>query len=156
MRKNTQLESSGAEFLVLGNLLIEGISAYKTYHNFKGYDLVAVNAENNSSARIQVKSRYTTQWDGFIINNFDCDFVVLVTLNRGFSKIKANGDDGKKSPDCYVFPISYIMELEKEKSKWSKIQKAKMLNYKDYLNRWELISKFLATKPTTVPKKKRT
>lgn len=155
MRKNTQLESSGAEFLVLGHLLIEGISAYKAYHNFKGYDLVAVNAENNSSSRIQVKSRYTTQWDGFIINNFDCDFVVLVTLNRGFSKVKANGDDGKKSPDYYVFPISYIRQLEKEKSKWSKIQKAKMLNYKDYLNRWELISKFLAAKPKGVLKIKK-
>lgn len=29
MRRNTQLECAGAEFLVLGNLLIEGISAYK-------------------------------------------------------------------------------------------------------------------------------
>ncbi len=71
MRRNTQLESSGAEFLVLGNLLIEGISAYKAYHNFKVYDVVAVNPEKNRSARIQVKSRFQTNWDGFIINNFD-------------------------------------------------------------------------------------
>ena len=28
-RQNTKLESEGAEFLVLGNLLIEGISTYK-------------------------------------------------------------------------------------------------------------------------------
>ena len=43
MRLNTRLESEGAEFLVLGNLLIEGILSYKAYHNFKSYDLVAVN-----------------------------------------------------------------------------------------------------------------
>lgn len=28
--KNTKLEAEGAEFLVLGNLLINGVAAYKT------------------------------------------------------------------------------------------------------------------------------
>ena len=42
-RQDTKLESEGAEFLVLGHLLIEGISAYKAYINFPGYDLMAVN-----------------------------------------------------------------------------------------------------------------
>ena len=44
-RQNTQLESAGAEFLVLGNLLIEGIPALKSFTIMKGYDLFAVNAE---------------------------------------------------------------------------------------------------------------
>ena len=95
-RLNTQLESSGAEFLVLGYLLIEGISAYKAYHNFKGYDVVAVNPENNKSARIQVKSRFKTNWEGFIINSKESDFVVFVALNRGYTKSKTNGEYGKK------------------------------------------------------------
>jgi len=82
-RQNTQLESAGAEFLVLGNLLIEGIPAFKSYTNMKGYDLVAVNAEKNLSARIQVKSRWRSKAEGFIINNFECDFVVIALLNRG-------------------------------------------------------------------------
>ncbi|MFP5438837.1 MAG: hypothetical protein ACLGH8_13710 [Bacteroidia bacterium] len=142
-RLDTRLQSEGAEFLVLGNLLIEGISAFKAYHNFKGYDLVAVNAESNTSARIQVKSRFQTGWDGFIINNLDCDFVVFVSLNRGFTKIKKNGDSGIMAPDCYIFPISYIIEAAKEKSGWGKITKSKLKNFADYKNRWELVSDFL-------------
>ncbi len=82
-RLNTRLESEGAEFLVLGNLLIEGIAAYKTYTNMPGYDLVATNPENRTSARIQVKSRWRTNAPGFLISNFDCEFVVLSRLNRG-------------------------------------------------------------------------
>lgn len=42
-KQDTKLESEGAEFLVLGLLLVEGVSAYKAYINFPGYDLTAVN-----------------------------------------------------------------------------------------------------------------
>jgi len=59
-RKDTKLESEGAEFLVLGRLLLEKITGFKAYTNFPGYDLIATNAEKNTSARIQVKSRYQT------------------------------------------------------------------------------------------------
>ncbi len=72
-RLDTKLESAGAEFLVLGQLLIQKIPAYKTYQNFPGYDLVVVNPEHNTSAKIQVKSRYQTDYDGFPIKNFKCD-----------------------------------------------------------------------------------
>lgn len=34
---------------------------------------------------------FRTDWDGFIIKNFDCGFVVLVTLNRGYAKAKKCG-----------------------------------------------------------------
>jgi hypothetical protein len=83
-RQDTQLESEGAEFLVLGQLLIEGIPAYKTYTNLRGYDLVATWPETNRSARIQVKSRWATNAKQFLIKEIDCDFVVLVRLNRGY------------------------------------------------------------------------
>ncbi len=43
--KNTKLEAEGAEFLVLGNLLISGIATYKTYTNMPGYDLAAQSPE---------------------------------------------------------------------------------------------------------------
>ena len=66
-RQDTRLESEGAEFLVLGQLLINRIVAYKTYTNMPGYDLVATNPENNSSAKIQVKSRWATKAHGFPI-----------------------------------------------------------------------------------------
>jgi hypothetical protein len=52
-RLDTSLESAGAEFLVLGNLLIEGVQAFKAYTNFPSYDLIATNAEKNRSCRVQ-------------------------------------------------------------------------------------------------------
>jgi len=82
-RQDTKLETEGAEFLVLGQLLIHRIASYKTYTNMPGYDLVATHPEKNTSARIQVKSRWRTGAPGFLIKNFDCDFVVVVKLNRG-------------------------------------------------------------------------
>lgn len=142
-RLDTKLESAGAEFLVLGNLLIEGISAYKTYQNFPGYDLMVANPEKNTSARIQVKSRYRTDWDGFIIKNLDCDFVVLVTLNRGFKKIKKNGDNGRMDPEYYIFPIGWINEIRNVKSKMGKIHRNRMMGYEMYKNKWEQITLFL-------------
>jgi len=84
-RLDSSLESAGAEFLVLGHLLIAGIQAFKAYTNFPGYDIIATHPETNRSCRIQVKSRWATDFDGgFPIRNFDCDFIVFVALNRGF------------------------------------------------------------------------
>ncbi len=83
-RQDTTLESEGAEFLVLGQLLIEGILAHKTYTNLPGYDLIATWPDTKQVARIQVKSRWATTAPHFLIKNVDeCDFVVLVRLNRG-------------------------------------------------------------------------
>jgi hypothetical protein len=143
-RLDTKLEAAGAEFLVLGQLLIEGISSFKTYQNFPGYDLVATNPSKGRSIKIQVKSRYSTSWDGFIINNFDCDFVILVALNRGYKKSKKNGDNGIRQPDYYIFPISYVLKIKDSENTWGKIRKGKMTGYESYLNRWDLIKKKLS------------
>jgi hypothetical protein len=145
-RLDTKLESTGAEFLVLGNLLIEGISAYKAYQNFPCYDLVGVNPENNTSVKIQVKSRFRTDWDGFIIKNFDCDFVVFVTLNRGYKVPKKSGEVGRKAPEYYVFPIKYVKKIRDLNNKWGKIQRNKMVGYEKFKDQWELINVFLKTK----------
>ena len=100
-RQDTQLQAAGAEFLVLGHLLIEGIPAFKSYTNMKGYDLVVVNPETHRSARIQVKSRWKTKAEGFIIKNFDCDFVVIALLNRGSKDGKAD----TRPPEFFVLPV---------------------------------------------------
>jgi len=142
-RKDTKLESEGAEFLVLGRLLLEKITAFKTYTNFPGYDLIATSANNNTSARIQVKSRFQTNWDGFIIKNFECDFVVLVTLNRGYSKPRKKGDTGIKEPDFYVFPISYINEVRDPNNKWGKIVRNRLVDFEKFKDQWSLIATFL-------------
>ena len=143
-RRDTKLEAEGAEFLVLGHLLLNRIAAFKAYVNFPGYDLIAVNAENNSSARIQVKSRYQTNWDGFIIKNFNCDFVVLVALNRGYPKPRKNGDIGIKDPEFYVMPISYVEKVRDPENTWGKILKKNLTELDRYKDKWVLINDFMS------------
>jgi len=145
-RRNTKLESEGAEFLVLGMLLLEKVTTFKAYVNYPGYDLIAVNADLNTSARIQVKSRFQTDWDGFIIKNFDCDFVVLVPLNRGYPKPKKNGDEGIKDPEFYVLPISYVLEVRDPENDWGKITRNRLTNLDQYKNRWNFIQDFINQK----------
>jgi len=144
-RQDTRLESEGAEFLVLGHLLIEGISAYKAYVNFPGYDLTVVNSETNKAARIQVKSRWATDYDtSFPLKNLDCDFVVHVALNRGyrFGKKKNIKDNGIKPPTFYIFPIDVIVKARKDVG-WNKVQIKKVENLEMYIDNWSLIKSFL-------------
>jgi hypothetical protein len=106
-RLDTSLEAEGAEYLVLGRLLLEGIQSFKAQTNFPGYDLIATNPERNKSCRIQVKSRWATDYDGgFLMRQFDCDFVVLAVLNRGYRyrKKATETDSGVRPPEFYVFP----------------------------------------------------
>jgi hypothetical protein len=145
-RQDTKLESQGAEFLVLGHMLIEGISCYKAYVNFKGYDLVAVHTETEKIARIQVKSRWATNYDkSFPIKNFDCDFVVHVALNRGYSFGKtAKGEDtGIKPPDFFIFPARLVKEAQNKNSSWGKIRITNIPEYFSYKENWKLIKLFL-------------
>ncbi len=144
-RLDTKLESDAAEFLVLGRLLLERIPTYKSYVNYPGYDLVAVNPERNTSARIQVKSRYRTDWDGFIINNFQCDFVVFVALNRGFNKgPKKSGDTGVREPEYFVLPVAWVEGVRDPKNKWGKIVRNRLAGIEQYQNGWAAVREFLA------------
>ena len=148
-RLNSRLEAEGAEFLVLGALLIEGIAAYKSYARMPGYDLIATNPEKNKSARIQVKSRWATDFDGgFLVKNFECDFIVLVALNRGYRYGKARNarstDGGKKAPEFYVFPADVVKRALYRKSKWGKALLRLIDNADQYKEDWSSIKSFLA------------
>ena len=145
-RLDKKLEAEAAEFLVLGHLLREKISAFKAYVNYPGYDLIATNAEQNTSRKIQVKSRYRTDWDGFIIGNLDCDFVVFVALNRGFVRPKRNGDSGIKSPDFYVLPIAYVKSVRDPKNSWGKINRNRLTEIEQFKDNWSAISDSLGVK----------
>jgi len=145
-RLDTKLEAEAAEFLVLGRLLLEKITTFKAYVNYPGYDLIAANAASNTSAKIQVKSRYRTDWDGFIIGSLDCDFVVFVALNRGFARPKRNGDAGIRSPDFYVLPISYIKRVRDPKNAWGKINRNRLEKIEQFKDKWSEISDFLRLK----------
>ena len=141
-RQNTQLESAGAEFLVLGNLLIEGVSAYKSYTNMKGYDLIAVNPEKNISVRIQVKSRWRTKAEGCIIQNFECDFVVIALLNRG----SKNGKIESSPPEYFILPVQVAKALPRTEG-WGKVSFSKFPERHFYHNRWDLIQTALQMSP---------
>jgi hypothetical protein len=136
-RQSTRIESEGAEFLVLGQLLIAGIPSYKCYTNMPGYDIVATNPEANSSARISVKSRWRTNAEGFIIKNFDCDFVVIVKLNRGTK----DGRGEIMAPDFFVVPIARIQDLPR--SGWDKISFRQIPDLENCRDRWHAIRDFL-------------
>src|SRR5438046_3301335 len=82
--RDTRLESAGAEFLVLGSLLAEGIPAWKAYTNFPGYDIIAGSPAGGPFCRLQVKSSYWSGSRSFQIKTFECDFVCYVRLNRGY------------------------------------------------------------------------
>lgn len=145
-RLDTSLESSGAEFLVLGHLLIEGIQAFKAYTNFPGYDIIATNPEKNRSCRIQVKSRWATDFDGgFIIRNFDCDFVVFVALNRGFRyrRKRSVEHDGRKEPKFYIFPTTVVQTAQDPTNKWGKTFLRNIESVEQYVNNWGLVKAFL-------------
>ena len=138
-RQDTRLESEGAEFLVLGQLLINKIATYKTYTNMPGYDLVATNPHKNTSAKIQVKSRWATKATGFPIKNFDCDFVVVVLLNRG-------SKDGKKEvlpPEYFVLPVKIVKAANRTTDNWSKVILKDIKKLDTYRENWKLVSDFL-------------
>lgn len=140
-RLDTHLESEGAEFLVLGALLLERIPTYKTYTNMPGYDLVATNAERSRSARIQVKSRWGTGTSTFPVRSFDCDFIVFARLNRG----NKAGTASVRDPEFFVFPTRLLRSLPRSKG-WGKVAVTGVKHWKTYKSRWDLIRAFLAGK----------
>jgi hypothetical protein len=141
-RLNTRLESEGAEFLVLGALLLERIPAYKTYTNMPGYDLVAVNPEQGKTARIQVRSRWRTNAPGFPIKNFGCEFVVFARLNRGDKAGKAE----VLAPEFFVFPVAVVQAAPRET--WGgKVAVKDIASWKDYRDRWDLVRSFIGLPP---------
>jgi hypothetical protein len=153
LRLDTKLEADAAEFLVLGHLLLNRISAFKAYANFPGYDLIATNADNNSSARLQVKSRYRTDWDGFIIKNLNCDFVIFVALNRGYGTPKKNGDRGIAPPEFYVLPRARVDRVRDPDNAWGKIVKKRLTGIETFKDRWDLISDYLAENSKAEPRR---
>ncbi|HEX8391801.1 MAG TPA: hypothetical protein VF665_05510 [Longimicrobium sp.] len=127
-------------------MLLQRIPTYKTYTNMPGYDLVATAPEHNSSARIQVKSRWRTNAPGFPLQSLDCDFVVFVRLNRGSKDGRAKVLD----PDYFVFPISLLRDVPRSVS-WNKLMLKHVPDWESYRNRWDLVQSFLRRPAATAP-----
>ena len=152
-RLDSRLENVGAEFLVLGHLLIEKIEAHKAYTNYPGYDIVAINPESERQCRIQVKSRWATDYNKtFPIKNFDCDFVVLAALNRGNRYRRSAGtvppEQGRQPPHFFVFPVDIVRSAQVPQSKWGVVRLSHIPDLEDYRNAWWRISEFLSGAPT--------
>lgn len=142
-RKDTKLESTAAEYLVLGYLLREGIQSFKAADFNPGYDLIATNPKRGKSCRIQVKSRWATDSDdSFPIQNLHNDFVVFVALNCGYSFAKKGKEGGRQDPVIYVFPTN-ICEQYRRNDDWKKLPIKKIPNYKQYILNWELVKEYL-------------
>jgi hypothetical protein len=137
-RRDTTLEAEGAEHLVLGELLIQGVSAYKAYRRNAGYDLVAVDPDRNSSARIQVKSRWARSAPGFPLKRLDCDFVVFAKLNRS-----ASGPH--EPPQFFVFPVGLMEKVREVRPKFGGVVVIRKIStVEKFEANWDLIRDFLA------------
>ncbi|MHB8413686.1 MAG: hypothetical protein ACYDDI_17335 [Candidatus Acidiferrales bacterium] len=139
-RLDTHLESEGAEFLVLGQLLISKIAAYKAYSRMRGYDLIAFDPKANVSAKISVKSRWSSKAYSILIKKkTDCDFVVVVKLNRG-------SKDGRlKGPEFFVIPIAVLNESPRI-GKWNKVQFKRIPKFGSFKDAWPQIEDLLRSR----------
>jgi hypothetical protein len=142
-RQDTKLASEGAEFLVLGHLLVEGMQAHKMYTNMPGYDLLVVNPEGHRQPRLSVKSRWRVGANGFIIRNFESDFVMIVKFNRDTDKGEAT------PPQFFVIPTDALRTLKS--SGWGKLNFAAIPNFQTYLNAWHSVRDFLNLPPPVEP-----
>lgn len=139
------LYAEGAEFLVLGHLLIRGIHATKAYTRFPGWDILATSPETGTTCRIQVKSRLATDFgSAFPIKSLESDFVVLVALNKGYRQKHRIG--GKRPPDFYVLPIAVVRDACQEASNWGtamNVQLGRVPDWEQYRNRWDQVAGFV-------------
>ena len=81
---------------------------------------------NNS----QVKSRCRIKAEDFIINNFDCDFVVVALLNRGSTDGKAESCP----PEYFVIPNDVARALPRTEG-WGKVSFFKFPELQTYRDR---------------------
>lgn len=140
-RLNTTLEAEGAEFLVLGHLLMVGIPAYKSYTRTVGHDLMAVNPSTNKSARIEVKSRWASDahWNMGMKPAGAADYYIYVRLNRG-NRYKV-APIRCKAPQYFVMPAKVPESLPK--TGWGQARLKHLPDLDTYEDRWDLVRDFL-------------
>lgn len=140
-RLDTTIESEGAEFLVLGQLLIAGIPSYKAYTRNTGYDLIAVNPPENTSARLEVKSRWASDahWNMGMKEEGATDFYVFVRLNRGNRYRQRTSTPSR--PQFFVIPTAIADALPK--TGWGQARLKHLPDLESYEDRWDLIESFL-------------
>ena len=144
-----RLQAEGAEFLVLGQLLIRHINAAKAYTNFPDWDILAFNAQRNKQVRIQVKSRYASDSIGFILKSTNFEFLVVNHLNMGLRYTKGKRFTPESDiPQFWVIPQTAVLKAIKESPKnkygeWNLSLRMFPDKAKEFENAWHLISEAL-------------
>jgi hypothetical protein len=140
---NTKLESEGAEFLVLGQLLIRKIPASKAYTNQPNYDLVAYSPKTDKSATIQIKARWSKKATQFPVGKLRSDFVVLVALNRDPDGQEALAEE----PEYYVLPKNAALSLVRDADRKVPFINRDRQKLHQYRSQWEPVRLFLDSFP---------
>ncbi|TWT48311.1 hypothetical protein Pla111_00740 [Botrimarina hoheduenensis] len=139
-RRDTKLESEGAEFLVLGNLLARGVQCHKAYTQTARYDLLALSHDHKIAVTIQVKSRWDLKARGFFLKSVDSDFVVAVFLNRSTTDPSKEAD-----PKYFVLPKRIVKKYWRDE-KVPKVYLPGIYNLQRYESAWNLIAANLEPK----------
>jgi len=95
--------------------------------------------------RLEVKSRWRTGAEGFIIRSIDCDFVVVVLLNRGSRDGKAE----VRPPEHLVIPAPVVRALPRTQT-WGKVSFSKFPQLQRCRDRWDLVQRALDIRPRRV------
>lgn len=149
-KKDTKLVSTGAEFIVLGKLLLNEIQTYKTYVNFEGYDLVSVNPTINKSCKIQVKSKNFKNDSSFYLNSVEKnkpDFYVFCQTNtyKYVNKIAVLINDSKLKPRFFVMDYDSVQRFKSTDKKGQDYIKiiSSVPDFESYEDNWKSIKDFL-------------
>jgi hypothetical protein len=94
---------------------------------------------------LSVKSRWKTGAEGFIIKNFQCDFVVIAKLNRG----SKDGRSKVLPPEFFVLPVEVARAMPRTPG-WGKLSFSRVPELEMYRDRWDLIRDFLDV-PRSLP-----
>jgi hypothetical protein len=139
--------SASAEHLVMGHLMRRNILTYKAPPNNEGYDLICIHPNPRhrprrgqlAQVKVQVKSRYATDCPRIFplrrktLGAFD--FLIAVFLNIGSFRRGREGRTGRKAPEFFTFPSSFIRHHHEQSGRWGKVrfsQKAKAIQkYRD-------------------------
>ena len=148
---NTELFSTGAEFFVLSKLLLNHTEAHKSYVNFEGYDLIAVNPQKNISAKIQVKSKNHKGDTGHYLNSDDkikSDFYIFVQSNAYIKEKDSYRvvEDSEAPPKFFVMDYKTVQKLrsqDKNGGLYIKLNKKNIPNLDDYKSNLMAIKSFL-------------
>ena len=138
----------------MGHLMRRNVLTYKAPPNNEGYDLICIHPDPRRvtrQIRVQVKSRLATDHGGGFpvrektIDAFD--YLVVAFLNVGYffhRALRHESIEGRREPDFYTLPSSFIREHHDSSSSWEKVM-IRGLDLTAYHNEqgFELIAKAL-------------